>query len=118
MAAEYIVLADLDKVYSEDSHPKLFQIEKYLEQTNRILSIHLQTETFTDVYGGLKEVGLMLMENKIHNRKVKDRLEGYEDQQLLPEILTLDMIDLIAQEKQLGNESFSFNPGSNNANFT
>lgn len=78
MAAEYVKVEDLDFKYDDNTHPTITQIKKYVKSANRLLSGFLGSESMTDTFGNIKEAGIDLVDIKIHNRKVKDGVPGYQ----------------------------------------
>lgn len=88
---EYVSVDDLDETYDDDSHPTLTQVEKYVISANRFLNGKVGTGQ-SDTNGTLREAGILLTEIKIHNKKVKDGVPGYQYYkrfELTPEIYDL-----------------------------
>ena len=104
----YVVLADLDRTYTTKTNPTLVQVIKYVLEANTLLTDWLTSASATVLAGSAKDVGIEIVENKIHNRKVKDHIEGY--QYYKPNGLTMDMKDTLLAAKPWS-ASFSFIPG-------
>lgn len=74
---EYVGLEDLDETYDdEESHPTLKQITDYVKSANRKLTNFCGN--ISDPNEAIKDVGIELIDAKIHNRKVKDAFPNYQ----------------------------------------
>lgn len=76
---EYVDIEDLDETYDDDddSHPSLTQVKKYVKSANRFLNGKIGPDQ-SDLDGNIREAGILLTEIKIHNKKVKDNVPGYQ----------------------------------------
>ena len=76
---EYVDIEDLDEIYDDDdnSHPTLTNVKKYVKSANRFLNGKIGSGQ-SDSDGNIREAGILLTEIKIHNKKVKDGIPGYQ----------------------------------------
>lgn len=106
---EYVSVEDLDEEYDDDdnSHPSLTQVKQYVKSANRLLNSKIGSGQ-TDTNGDIREAGILLTEIKIHNKKVKDGMPGY--QYYKPFQITPEIYDMLKDFFMNGYGSFTHDP--------
>lgn len=110
---QFVKVEDLDRKFDNNTHPKLWQVKRYIERANKQLYSFAENNNISDT-GNFNIVGIMLVENMIHNRKVKDGIAGYEYTK--PEYLTAEMENMLFRV-DFYTSKFSFDPGESNTGF-